>query len=207
MSVEFSNAYQEILLDNLIGIIKQNFIFQTQIKLLESSSKDKESLQKSFNELKIKYDELNDLFNSKQGDLKQSEIYKSKFEEVKFKYDELNNLYNSKLQDLKNIDVYKSKAEQNSIIQQEKNRIQSALNDEMKKTATFKKDLENSTTEIKKLKDYISKLEEIAPVTKLKKIKISENQKTELLQTDPAKSEIPKVENKIQPKVLVSNTF
>jgi hypothetical protein len=207
MSVEFSNAYQQILLDNLIGIIKQNFIFQTQIKLLESSSKDNENLQKSLTELKFKYDELNNLFNSKQSDLKQSEVYKSKFEEIKSKYDQLNNLHNSKLQDLKNIDVYKNKAEQNSIIQQEKNRIQTALNDEMKKTVALKKDLENNTSELKKLNDYISKLEEIVPVTKLKKIKISENEKKELLQTDPPKIETPKVENKIQTKVLASNTF
>jgi hypothetical protein len=207
MSVEFSNAYQEILLDNLIGIIKQNFIFQTKIKLLESSSKDNENLQKSLTELKFKYDELNNLFNSKQSDLKQSEVYKSKFEEIKSKYDQLNNLHNSKLQDLKNIDVYKNKAEQNSIIQQEKNRIQTALNDEMKKTVALKKDLENNTSELKKLNDYISKLEEIVPVTKLKKIKISENEKKELLQTDPPKIETPKVENKIQTKVLASNTF
>ena len=41
MSVEFSNTYQEILLDNLVSIIKQNFIFQTQLKLAENGNKDK----------------------------------------------------------------------------------------------------------------------------------------------------------------------
>lgn len=51
MSVEFSNAYQEILLDNLVAIIKQNFIFQTQLKLAEESGKAK-------NEIQAKYDEL-----------------------------------------------------------------------------------------------------------------------------------------------------
>ncbi len=39
MSVEFSNAYQEILLDNLVAIIKQNFVFQTQLKLAENTGK------------------------------------------------------------------------------------------------------------------------------------------------------------------------
>jgi phage-related minor tail protein len=166
MSVEFSNAYQEILLDNLIGIIKQNFIFQTQIKLLESSSKDNENLQKSLAELKFKYDELQNLYNSKQNDLKQ-------------------------------IDVYKNKADQNSNIQQEKNRIQSALNDELRKTSNLKKDLDNKENELKLLKQYVSRLEEIAPTTKLKKIK----------STDDVKIETPKVENKLQPKVLIGNTF
>jgi hypothetical protein len=81
MSVEFSNAYQEILLDNLIGVIKQNFVFQTQIKILESNSKDKESLQKTLSELKTKYDELQNLYNSKQNDLRQIDVYKNKAEQ------------------------------------------------------------------------------------------------------------------------------
>jgi hypothetical protein len=51
MSVEFSNAYQEILLDNLIAIIKQNFVFQTQLKIAEESGKTKDEIQ-------IKYDDL-----------------------------------------------------------------------------------------------------------------------------------------------------
>lgn len=51
MSAEFSNAYQEILLDNLIGIIKQNFIFQTQLKLAEESGKSKAEIQAKYDEL------------------------------------------------------------------------------------------------------------------------------------------------------------
>ena len=47
MSVEFSNAYQEILLDNLMSIIKQNFIFQTQLKLAESSGKQKKKYKQN----------------------------------------------------------------------------------------------------------------------------------------------------------------
>ena len=166
MSVEFSNAYQEILLDNLVGIIKQNFIFQTQIKLLEMNSKDKESLQKSLTDLKAKYDELNNLYSSKQNDLKQ-------------------------------IDVYKNKAEQNNTILQEKNRIQTALNDEMRKSSTYKKQLDEKQIELNDLKKYVERLEENVPVTKLKKLKLTEN----------VKIEPPKVEVSIQPKGLVGNTF
>jgi len=51
MSVEFSNAYQEILLDNLVAIIKQNFIFQTQLKLAEDSGKATAEIQAKYNEL------------------------------------------------------------------------------------------------------------------------------------------------------------
>ena len=58
MSVEFSNTYQEILLDNLVSIIKQNFIFQTQLKLAESGNKDKSELQEKYDTLFSQYDSL-----------------------------------------------------------------------------------------------------------------------------------------------------
>lgn len=51
MSVEFSNAYQEILLDNLMAIIKQNFVFQTQLKLAEDTGKSKTEIQAKYDEL------------------------------------------------------------------------------------------------------------------------------------------------------------
>jgi len=56
MSVEFSNAYQEILLDNLISIIKQNFVFQTQLKLAEDSGKKTAEIQAKYNELLQMYE-------------------------------------------------------------------------------------------------------------------------------------------------------
>jgi chromosome segregation ATPase len=58
MSVEFSNTYQEILLDNLVSIIKQNFIFQTQLKLAESAGKDKTELQNNYDTLFSQYNSL-----------------------------------------------------------------------------------------------------------------------------------------------------
>ena len=58
MSVEFSNAYQEILLDNLVSIIKQNFIFQTQLKLAENGNKDKTELQNNYDTLFSQYNSL-----------------------------------------------------------------------------------------------------------------------------------------------------
>ena len=61
MSVEFSNAYQEILLDNLVAIIKQNFVFQTQLKLAEESGKAKNEIQAKYNELIQAYEAVKDL--------------------------------------------------------------------------------------------------------------------------------------------------
>jgi len=61
MSVEFANAYQEILLDNLVAIIKQNFIFQTQLKLAEESGKATTEIQAKYNELVQAYEAVKDL--------------------------------------------------------------------------------------------------------------------------------------------------
>ena len=61
MSVEFSNAYQEILLDNLVAIIKQNFVFQTQLKLAEDSGKATAEIQAKYNELLQAYEAIKDL--------------------------------------------------------------------------------------------------------------------------------------------------
>jgi predicted RNase H-like nuclease (RuvC/YqgF family) len=61
MSVEFSNAYQEILLDNLVAIIKQNFVFQTQLKLAEDSGKATAEIQAKYNELLQAYEAVKDL--------------------------------------------------------------------------------------------------------------------------------------------------
>jgi len=132
MSVDFSNAYQEILFDNLISIIKQNFIFQTQIKLADDKGKQKE-------EIEAKYNELLNKFNSVQGDLQQ-------------------------------IESYKARATQNTSAHEDKVRIQQALNDTMRKLSVFEKEVQNKQKEIDDLKEYIAKLEEIAPHSKLKKI-------------------------------------
>ena len=61
MSVEFSNAYQEILLDNLVAIIKQNFVFQTQLKLAEDTGKATAEIQAKYNELIQAYEAVKDL--------------------------------------------------------------------------------------------------------------------------------------------------
>ena len=125
MSVEFSNAYQEILLDNIYAIIKQNFIFQTQLKLAEESGKAKNEIQVKYNELLQAHEALKD---------------------------------------------FKAKADINASAHEDKSRLQGALNDIMKKNSVLEKNLEAKNTEIAGLKEYIAKLEGIAPVSKLKKI-------------------------------------
>jgi hypothetical protein len=57
MSVEFSNAYQEVLLENLDSILKQNFMFQTRIKLFEKEANFKTELQAKLDDVTAKYQE------------------------------------------------------------------------------------------------------------------------------------------------------
>jgi hypothetical protein len=85
MSVEFNNAYQEILVDNLVSVIKQNIVFQTQIKLMETNLKEKEDYKK-------KFEEVNALYNSAKSDLSQLNIYKSKAEQNTRDHDEKNRI-------------------------------------------------------------------------------------------------------------------
>ena len=51
MSVEFSNAYQEVLLENLDSILKQNFMFQARLKLFEKQANGQAELQAKLDEL------------------------------------------------------------------------------------------------------------------------------------------------------------
>ena len=132
MSVDFSNAYQEIMFDNLVSIIKQNFVFQTQLKLAESTGKEN-------TELKATIQELNEGLRAAQNEIKTNETFKVKYN-------------------------------QNESAHEEKGRIQQALNDSMKKNASLMKQLSEKNDEIQGLKNYIDKLEGIAPTSKFKKI-------------------------------------
>ena len=55
MSVEFSNAYQEVLLENLDSILKQNFMFQTKLKLFEKEANIKTELQAKLDDVTVRY--------------------------------------------------------------------------------------------------------------------------------------------------------
>ena len=85
MSVEFTNAYQEVLLDNLVSIIKQNFVFQTQLKLAENSGKAKEELQ-------VKYDELANIHEVLKGQLGDVEKNKAKLDATSSVHEEKSRL-------------------------------------------------------------------------------------------------------------------
>ena len=51
MDVQFINSYNEVLFDNFVSVLKQNILFQTNIKILEEKVKGYSNLEQNFNEL------------------------------------------------------------------------------------------------------------------------------------------------------------
>jgi chromosome segregation ATPase len=47
--VNFINAYNEVILENFNAVLKQNFMFQTQIKFFEDQAKEVQSLKEKLN--------------------------------------------------------------------------------------------------------------------------------------------------------------
>jgi PPE-repeat protein len=190
MSVEFSNAYQEILFDNLTSIIKQNFLFQTQLKIAENSNKNYADLKKQFDEITV-------LYNNAKTQLSQLEVYKSKAESNNSAHEEKNRIQSALNDSMK----------KNSNLQKELDN----KNVEIKKIEDLKKqELDKLQIQIDKLNNYIQKLEEIVPINKLKKLNsqkiISESKKENTLTVFEEKNNTPKIENKIQ-KVLDGSAF
>jgi hypothetical protein len=66
MSVEFSNIYQEVLLENLDVIIKQNFVMQARLKLLEKETDVRAEMQAKINDLTVKHQEALQQINNSQ---------------------------------------------------------------------------------------------------------------------------------------------
>ena len=177
MSVEFSNAYQEILLDNLVAIIKQNFIFQTQIKLSENSSKEKEELQ-------IKLNDLIEKYNSAKFDLSQLDVYKTKAESNLSAHEE-----KSRIQTALNEEMKKTSSLSKTI-----GDLKLTIGDKDKKIADLNE-------YIQKLEEIVpvNKLKKVKAGKTIEKEKVS-------LSVFEEKNDTPKIENKIQ-KVLDGSTF
>jgi hypothetical protein len=93
MSVEFTNIYQEILLENLVSIIKQNFVFQTQLKLNENLGQQNAELQQKVNEL--------------QGAASQLEIYKNRADQNNSAHEEKSRIQAALNEEMKNSSLYK----------------------------------------------------------------------------------------------------
>jgi chromosome segregation ATPase len=163
---QFLTAYNEVVLENMNSVLKQNFIFQTQLKFVEG--KDRE-----IGELKEKLAKFQELENN---------INLSKTESEKRISDLVSEVNNLKHQ----LNNKEDELKKNSNSDADRHRLQTAVNNQMKDIATLKNQVSSLEAQqkqkdasIKEQQEYITKLEEMLPKTKKKQLGITENQTTE----------------------------
>ena len=188
----FINAYNEVILENLNAIMKQNFMFQTQIKFLEQRVNEIPEMEKKLADFeKIKSSELEKLQNST-GD------FEKKLSEKQNDYnrlvDEKNNLAGQVLS-LKNEVEDKNRIIQNNVTtDNDKHRLQTAVNQQAGEIEKLKNRIESMEEEIDSSKKYTTQLEEMLPNSKKKKLGI-----------EIPEEETPKVEVKKEQTAPINN--
>ena len=180
MDAKFLNTYNEVILDNFNAVLKQNFLFQTQIKVLEEQVKEKSELETKLASLSSENNDIVELRDEIDG-LK----------------DELNNK-NLAIQNLNNTDSERHRLQtavnnQMKEIEGLKSQVGSLQNGKDSEVQSVKN---QKDSEIRLLKDkekeqlnYIAQLEEMLPNSKKKKLGI-ELPTTEKELTIPAKDEM-----------------
>jgi chromosome segregation ATPase len=144
MDVRLQNAYVEVLLDNFISVIKQNIMFQAQLEVMNKNVNEADETKRKIAELSERNIELQKIVDSLSGEnntLKTS-------------------VNNSQLQ-----------VNTANTIREEKARLQAAVNDYMKQNKTLTTDLNKFKSEVEEQNKYIAKLEELVPLTKLRKLR------------------------------------
>ena len=180
MDAKFLNTYNEVILDNFNAVLKQNFLFQTQIKVLEEQVKEKSELETKLASLSSENNDIVELRDEIDG-LK----------------DELNNK-NLAIQNLNNTDSERHRLQtavnnQMKEIEGLKSQVGSLQNGKDSEVQSVKsqKDSEIKLLKVKEKEqlDYIAQLEEMLPNSKKKKLGI-ELPTTEKELTIPAKDEM-----------------
>ena len=191
----FINTYNEVILENLNAIMKQNFMFQTQIKFLEQRVNDIPEMEKKLADFeKNKSVELEQLKNSA-GNIEKklsetSTDYEKKLADKQNDYnrlvDEKNNLAGQVLS-LKNEIEDKNRIIQNNVTgDNDKHRLQTAVNQQSGEIEKLKNRIESMEKEIDSQKEYTTQLEEMLPNSKKKKLGI------EIPEEDTPKVEVKK---------------
>jgi len=158
---QFITAYNEVILDNMNAVLKQNFIFQTQLKFVED--KDKE-----IGELKEQLAKFQDL--EKNNNQTKSETEKT-LSDLRSEVNNLKHQLNNKEDELK----------KSSNTDADRHRLQSAVNSQMREIETLKNQVSKLELEKNKFadesnqqKEYIKQIEDMLPKTKKKQLGISE---------------------------------
>ena len=191
----FINTYNEVILENLNAIMKQNFMFQTQIKFLEQRVNEIPEMEKKLADFeKTKSIELEQLQNSA-GNIEKklsetSSDYEKKLADKQNDYnhlmDQKNNLI-GEVNSLKNELEDKNKIIQNNVTtDNDKHRLQTAVNQQAGEIEKLSNRIESMEKEIDSHKKYTTQLEEMLPNSKKKKLGI------EIPEEDTPKVEVKK---------------
>jgi|LakMenE18May11ns_1017448.scaffolds.fasta_scaffold9324253_1 predicted nucleic acid-binding Zn-ribbon protein len=152
MSVEFSNTYQEILLDNFNSVIKQNLMFQTQLKMAEEAQKNNKSDEK-INLLNGEYNVLKSDYDNALKKISDLEVRASVGQSL---HDEKTRVQAALNDELKKAASLNTKIlEQTKIIDEQTLKI----NEQSKTIEDITKQLEKSNAEIEDLKSTLEKKE------------------------------------------------
>ena len=191
----FINTYNEVILENLHAIMKQNFMFQTQIKFLEQRVNELPEMEKKLADSeKNKSVELKQLQNSTNDFEKKlaetSNDFEKKLSDKQNEYnrlmDQKNNLAGEVLS-LKNEVEDKSRIIQNNVTSDnDKHRLQTAVNQQSGDIEQLKNKIGSMEKEIDSHKKYNLQLEEMLPNSKKKKLGI------EIPEEDTPKVEVKK---------------
>ena len=195
MDGKFLSIYNEVILDNFDAVLKQNFMFQTQIKLLEEQIKEKSELETKLASLSSEKNDIVELRAEIDG-------LKTELDNKNLAIQNLNNTDNERhrLQtavnnQMKEIEGLKSQVgslqnDKDSEVQLVKSQKDSEIG-----LLRTQKDSEIGLLKNKEKEqlDYIAQLEEMLPNSKKKKlgIEIPEEQKLTIEEPKtPAKEEI-----------------
>ena len=180
MDGKFLSTYNEVILDNFNAVLKQNFMFQTQIKILEEQIKEKSELETKLASLSSEKNDIVEL--------------RAEIDGLKAELDNKN----LAIQNLNNTDSERHRLQtavnnQMKEIEGLKSQVGSLQNGKDSEVQSVKN---QKDSEIRLLKDkekeqlnYIAQLEEMLPNSKKKKLGI-ELPTTEKELTIPAKDEM-----------------
>jgi chromosome segregation ATPase len=78
MDVEFLNSYKDVVLENFDAVLKQNLIFQTQLKIVSNIKNEKTEADQKIQELLTELERLNLIVSQQQSELSTAETLKQK---------------------------------------------------------------------------------------------------------------------------------
>jgi chromosome segregation ATPase len=195
MDGKFLSIYNEVILDNFDAVLKQNFMFQTQIKLLEEQIKEKSELETKLASLSSEKNDIVELRAEIDG-------LKTELDNKNLAIQNLNNTDNERhrLQTAVNNQMKEIEGLKSQVGSLQSDKDSEVLSVKSQKDSEIDSLRVQKDSEIGLLKnkekeqlDYIAQLEEMLPNSKKKKlgIEIPEEQKSTIEEPKtPAKEEI-----------------